>query len=52
MYRSYVIVLSRITKTLGIAFMVLAILAAKAPTASAAEKYSIDNQWDKIQTGR
>jgi acetyl esterase len=42
MYRSYVIVLSRITKTLGIAFMVLAILAAKAPTASAAEKYSID----------
>jgi acetyl esterase/lipase len=42
MYRSYVSVLSRITKTLGIAFMVLAILAAKAPTASAAEKYSID----------
>jgi acetyl esterase len=42
MYRSYGIVLSRITKTLGIAFMVLAILAAKAPTASAAEKYSID----------
>ena len=42
MYRSYVSVLSRITKTLGIAFMVLAILAAKAPTASAAEKYSTD----------
>ena len=42
MYGSYVIVFSRITKTLGIAFMVLAILTAKAPTASAAEKYSID----------
>jgi acetyl esterase len=43
MYRAYATALSRSTKTLGIAFMVLAILAAKAPpTASAAEKYSID----------